>query len=399
MITDMPKNEMLYIHYSPSFRLAWFIYESNVFLIRRVPVQVPIGDGGATGLSMPKEYDSEPEGKEPLVVMCLGRSVKPIKNFLETCRRFAEKGKNSEAFLTTYHAKCERNYVQWDIFRLSNRRPIRRLETVHFDENVKDDIVSDIRNYLNPHTRRFYTKRGIPYRRGYLFYGPPGTGKTSLALALAGRFELDLFVCQIPILSGDSDLQALFENLPQRCIVLLEDIDSVGMTRGAKERAQDDSGDSFKKSRCTLSGFLNVLDGVGSREGRVVIMTTNDVHKLDSALIRPGRIDKIVHLGYINQKSAEQLFLRMYAPDDDEPLPYDIELTNGELQKLALEFSNMMPEDTFTPAQLQGYLLNHQTSPIEAVAGTSLWVEEEIASRDDAKRIIDVEVKRRSAFW
>ena len=77
--------------------------------------------------------------------MCLGRSVNPIKKFLETCRDFAEKER--EQFITIRASKNEYHRDAWDTTIL---RPIRPLETVHFDEKVKQELVDDIRNYLDP---------------------------------------------------------------------------------------------------------------------------------------------------------------------------------------------------------------------------------------------------------
>lgn len=114
----------------------------------------------------------------------------------------------------------------------------------------------------------------------------------------------------------------LFATLPARCIVLLEDIDSAGLVRETdnedenhhhpgvqKEGEQAQGGEDWKLSNLTkalkkanqssdeakkgisLSGLLNIIDGVASHEGRVLIMTTNHPEKLDEALIRPGRVD------------------------------------------------------------------------------------------------------------
>ena len=115
----------------------------------------------------------------------------------------------------------------------------------------------------------------------------------------------------------------------------------------------DDEEEEPRKSLVTLAGLLNVLDGVTSQEGRIVIMTSNFASKLDKALTRPGRIDHQVYLGNMSPESARLMFLRMYAPDSDAP-PLSSLLDSENLNKLATEFSTYIPKDEFTPAQLQG---------------------------------------------
>lgn len=344
--------------------------------------------------NIPDEYVDAPEGDEPLVVMCLGRSVKPIKQFLETCRDFGEKQR--EAFITIRASKNDYGQDHWATTIL---RPIRSLSTVHFDEKEKEALVADIRNYLDPRTRKFYTSRGIPYRRGFLLYGTPGTGKTSLSLALASMFGLELYLVHLPSVREDQDLSNMFATLPPRCIVLLEDIDAVGIKKrsGMKDVEDDDDEDDSdadddddsvagrSQCRCTLSGLLNVLDGVASQEGRIVLMTSNQAEKLDKALVRPGRIDKKIYLGPISQRSAELMFLRMYSPDLELGLEMDFGLADGELEKLALKFSSVITEKVFTPAQLQGYLLNHRDQPAQASEEIVAWVQEETTIMKEQK--------------
>jgi chaperone BCS1 len=110
--------------------------------------------------------------------------------------------------------------------------PIRLLTTVDLNKEEKEMIIADINEYLHLKTPRWYADRGIPLQRGYLFYGPPGTGKTSLSLALAGLFGLGVYVVSLNEAGlTETGLITLFARLPKRCVILLEDIDSVGLRR------------------------------------------------------------------------------------------------------------------------------------------------------------------------
>lgn len=399
---DFNMEKRVPIQYLPTFGTTWFVFDSRIFIVRRISTSYT-----STSLmgSVPDEYAAAPEGDEPLVVMCLGRSVKPIKNFLETCRIFADQ--QSESYVTVRTCKSQYDRGSWDTTIL---RPLRPLETVHFDEQTKTDLVTDISRYLDPVTRKFYNMRGIPYRRGYLLHGPAGTGKTSLSLALAGHFGLDLHLLHIPSVREDYELEALFAVLPPRCFILLEDIDAVGIkrrveaTEDSDDEDDDDKSQMAYRSRCTLSGLLNVLDGVASQEGRIVLMTSNFADKLDKALVRPGRIDQMIYLGFISPRSAELMFLRMFSPESDHAITAGsvVELPPGELEKLALQFCNQIPDNTFTPAQLQGYLLHHRGSPSAAIEKVSVWAKEEIeqmeAAKQKAKEIAAAKKRRKAKY-
>jgi mitochondrial chaperone BCS1 len=112
------------------------------------------------------------------------------------------------------------------------------METVVLDKEQKAAVLADINEYLHSATNTWYAQRGIPYRRGYLFHGEPGTGKTSLSFAIAGVFGLKIYCISFlePTLT-EKDLGMLFNSLPCRCVVLLEDIDSAGLNRREDENA------------------------------------------------------------------------------------------------------------------------------------------------------------------
>ncbi|KAI0880773.1 mitochondrial chaperone BCS1 [Annulohypoxylon maeteangense] len=369
------------IQYLPHFDSTWFWHEGNLFVIRR-----PLDSFKASVAN--SAYDGV--GGEELTIGCLGRSTEPIKRLIQTCQEYADK--QAQYFVLIY----SRYRMSWQP---KSRKPIRRLETVHFDDKIKQELLTDIRKYLDPNTKRLYNLRSMPYRRGYLFYGPPGTGKSSLSTALAGEFGLDLYEVKIPSVATDQDLEQMFQEVPPQCIVLLEDIDAIWTKRESTNQGQH--GEAI--TNCTLSGLLNVLDGVGSPEGRIVIMTTNKLSRLDSALIRPGRVDMKILLGNISRQSAEQMFLRMFAPDVDSlPLPppkkdinkigekQEVQVDHERLRRLASDFATQIPDDTFTPSQLQGFFQLHLDNPVEAASSISAWVERQLSglSSDDEIEIV-----------
>ncbi|KPM44432.1 hypothetical protein AK830_g2083 [Neonectria ditissima] len=345
--------------YCSHWDTRWLWYGGNVFVVTRA------FENFSSALSDPS-YDGI--GGEEITVSCFGWSADPVKSFIETCREYADR---QTQFFVIIYAR-DRYGLAW---KPKARKPIRHLDTVHFDNDLKRDLLADIRNYLDAKTQMRYQSRSMPYRRGYLFYGPPGTGKSSLSVAIAGEFGLDLYEVKIPSVGTDADLEQMFQEIPPRCVVLLEDIDAVWVDRSNAENGHDGNG----APNCTLSGLLNVLDGVGSQEGRIVIMTTNRPEQLDSALVRPGRVDMKVFLGNISQKSAEEMFVRMFSPD----LGCTSQLDMGEIQELAVEFASKVLEDTFTPSLLQGFFQLHLESPQNAASNIAAWVKKELVKNSD----------------
>lgn len=399
------------VRYYPALGNNWFFYERRLFLLQR--------DGAGR-----KMVDSPVS--EPLVLMCLGRSPEPIKRFLQACKDFAADEK--KGFTSIHSAGEVYGASGWSQTTL---RPSRPLETVELPEQVKTDLVRDIQEFLHPSARRFYARRGIPYRRGYLFHGPPGTGKTSLSLALAGHMNLELYIISLASGMSEKDLLKLFADLPPKCLVLLEDIDSAGLKRGADDdenetttttttRAHPSLPKHLSSSRTmhppkniSFSGLLNAIDGVSSQEGRILIMTSNAPEALDSALVRPGRVDMQIHFGPVTQTNAAHIFARMYTkePEDDAdpagaggtaaaaspetaaPLATadaeaDAQADAEGLEKLAALFASRIPEGRMTPAEVQGFLLTHRQSPFAAVGEVRAWVERVLAAKQADSAIV-----------
>ncbi len=172
-------------------------------------------------------------------------------------------------------------------------------ESVILENNGIDKIISDLREFLSKH--QWYRKRGIPWRRGWLLTGPPGNGKTSVIKAVATELKLNLGVINLsnPSLT-DNYLIQLFNDASENTIIALEDVDCAFNKRDTKDATE----------HISISGLLNAIDGVSSADGRILFMTTNHKEKLDSALIRPGRADQHLELGYPGKTEARELFKR-----------------------------------------------------------------------------------------
>ncbi|KAA8892929.1 P-loop containing nucleoside triphosphate hydrolase protein [Sphaerosporella brunnea] len=195
--------------------------------------------------------------------------------------------------------------ISWE--RFGNPQRKRPLDSVILAPGVKERVVDDLRDFLG--SPEWYQDRGIPYRRGYLLYGPPGTGKTSFVKAIAGY--LDYNICLINLSERgltDDRLNYLLSNLPERSIALLEDVDAAFANR------RQVSEDGYSGANVTFSGLLNALDGAASGEDRVIFLTTNHEDRLDEALLRPGRVDLKVEIGFATLEVVDGMWERFYGP-------------------------------------------------------------------------------------
>ncbi|KAK8146510.1 hypothetical protein G3M48_003011 [Beauveria asiatica] len=302
--------------------------------------------------------------EEEVTVVSLGRSAAPLRNLLEECRQLHLRQTEQRVAIFGNHGST------WS---KEASRVARPLSTVAMDRDTKAQLVADMARFVNPATQRWYAQRGIPYRRGYLFYGQPGTGKTSLSLSVAGHFDLDIYRIQVSGITDDS-LKQLFEKLPGRCVVLLEDVDVMAKSRAASSGSPGaDSGHPADGVGTTMSGLLNIIDGVSSQEGRILVMTTNYAARLDAALVRPGRIDVRVEFPLADRNAAKNLFDLVYRNPVD-PAEEESRSEKDKLHLLADSFASRLPERQVSPAEVMSFLLQHQDSPQQAVDCVQEWL-------------------------
>lgn len=203
---------------------------------------------------------------------------------------------------------------------------------------------------------------------------------------------------------SDDNLTTLFSKHPERCIVLLEDVDSAGIQRekmrtdpepetSKRSKPNEDSfHDAYQGSgetqHITLSGLLNVLDGVAAAEGRLVIMTSNDPNPLDPALVRNGRIDRKVHFGYVSTEVIGKLFEHTFIRLPEELVDAEDAHDAAEIKELASRFAAVVPARQLSPAEIQGYLLMHRTNPAAAADQAEAWASQIVRARKAGQNVI-----------
>ncbi|KAL9038642.1 MAG: hypothetical protein Q9180_003012 [Flavoplaca navasiana] len=219
-------------------------------------------------------------------------------------------------------------------------------------------------------------------------------------------------------------------------------------------KASQEKGTKAKENQgVSLSGLLNAIDGVASHEGRVLLMTTNFPEKLDDALIRPGRIDMKIAFTKATRSQMTELFIRMYSPDAEIPSASKTvlsEKTAGlatestkklryrhapsgheliakaaqasiptppespqhsaissdetgspeatELHDIAIAFGKKLPEETFTPAEIQGYLLTRKNEPERALKEVEVWKDQLTAAKEKRDKLGNAQVSKNAGI-
>ncbi len=231
----------------------------------------------------------------------------------------------NEVLASHYESKNSRSdlYAWNDYWDKQKSYKGRDLSAVILKNEDKELLLADLRKFLS--SSDYYAKLGIPYHRGYVLYGSPGTGKTSLASAVAKEFGMSVYIVNLADMC-DKNLKLAMAQVPERSVILFEDIDASGVSKkrvdtklgmsqtggvGSNNKGTESLNEAFGVS---LSGLLNVLDGFYAPHGVIYIMTTNHIDNIDPALLRPGRIDYKLYLGDATLEQKVALYQRFF-PD------------------------------------------------------------------------------------
>ncbi|CAL5072443.1 unnamed protein product [Urochloa decumbens] len=237
-------------------------------------------------------------------------------------------------------------------------------DTLAMDPALKDAVIADLDRFLK--RREYYRRIGKAWKRGYLLYGPPGTGKSSLVAAMANYLRFNLYDLDLSEVRLNSALQKLLIHMPNKSILVIEDIDCCFDAAASRKDAKapelvdqldpdytSDSSDegwqvnTQQAKGITLSGLLNFIDGLWSTcgEERIIVFTTNYRERLDPALLRPGRMDMHVYMGYCCWEAFRTLARNYFLVDDHELFP---------------EIKELLEKVDVTPAEVSEMLLRSE---------------------------------------
>lgn len=204
-----------------------------------------------------------------------------------------------------------------------------------------------------------FSRLGAKIPHGVLLVGPPGTGKTLLAKAVAGEAGVPFFsisgsdFVEMYVGVGASRVRDLFDQARKTpaSIIFIDEIDAVGRQRGTG------LGGGHDEREQTLNQLLVEMDGFGSHEGIIVIAATNRPDVLDPALLRPGRFDRQVTIGYPDIRGREEI-LKVHA--QNKPMDADVNLRQVAQTTVGFtgaELANLLNEAALRAARFNKTLI------------------------------------------
>lgn len=317
---------------TPGLGLNLFIYNKRLFWYRKTEIQ---GSG-----------QSHNGTKYQVNITTYGRTRNIFEEIFEQFKNLHE-----ESVVDEYEIRQIDGNNWWTIQPI----PDKDIEKIFLNESVKDELLGTFKTFDEQIER--CKKLQTPHRLTLLLEGPTGTGKTTIIKALANYLKKHIYLME-PHDLLQNNLSRSLADWGKDGIIVIEDVDSLSTIKSRGDYVDQDvlepirpkvgklmsASPSKKKSfgeeapaliptkkkdnsaeedlfemlgvSSMLSGglskVLNNLDGIVEYHGAIIIMTTNDAKSIDKAMLRPGRIDKIIHIGWLTKDTIIENIIKFY---------------------------------------------------------------------------------------
>lgn len=256
-------------------------------------------------------------------------------------------------------------------------------------DEEKEELSEIVEFLKNPQK---YNDLGARIPKGVLLVGPPGTGKTLLARAIAGEAGVPFFsisgsdFVEMFVGVGASRVRDLFDQAKKNspCIIFIDEIDAVGRQRGTG------LGGGHDEREQTLNQLLVEMDGFGANEGVIMIAATNRPDILDPALMRPGRFDRQVIVGYPDIKGREEI-LKVHSRG--KPLAPDVNLRT--IAKSTAGFTGANLENLINEAALLAARKDLKAITMEQIEEATIKV---VVGTEKKSRVMSDKEKKITAY-
>ncbi len=256
-------------------------------------------------------------------------------------------------------------------------------------EEEKEELVEIVQFLKHPAK---FNDLGARIPKGVLLEGPPGTGKTLLARAVAGEAGVPFFsisgsdFVEMFVGLGASRVRDLFEQAKKNspAIIFIDEIDAVGRQRGTG------LGGGHDEREQTLNQLLVEMDGFGENEGIIVMAATNRSDVLDPALLRPGRFDRQIVVGYPDVKGREEI-LKVHSRN--KPLGFDVDLKT--IAKSTAGFTGADLENLLNEAALLAARKNRKAITEQDIEEATIKV---VAGPEKKSRVMTPKDKQITAY-
>jgi ATPase family associated with various cellular activities (AAA) len=334
-------------------------------------------------------------------LFCREHNIQYLQQFIEKCnteyeRRMANKLGTSLYYFDMMTQSKNKRSTQNPLPTSHLMYTRHKFHTTRTFDNVFFEQKNDVKNRVDFFLTRgdWYEKKGIPYTLGFMFHGDPGCGKTSSIKAIANISHRHILNIQLSQIKSKEQLRHLFFNdevhvydgmktekfiIPvHERLYVIEDIDAMGdailrrewqKPKAPEKPKADETGDIWMKSHkeeedsepLDLSFLLNLLDGTLESSGRILAISSNHPERIDRALIRPGRIDMIVHFKKCNTEILKQMVDSFYDQQFEDWTTEELEYKWSPAEVNQILFRNFKtPEDAIkelketTPHELYG---------------------------------------------